>query len=149
MKRRDFLNLGVSASAGLLLLKTLDPAAGFAQDKAQKEPKKEAKGTDKADKKEAKKASGPEIPENKVVHEGKPTNLPNYCEHPEKQPNKYCPGWKEGHCKTCMFYDRQNMGTSKGKEVAKCKVATNPQQPQYVYPDAYCSSYVKDPKAAG
>lgn len=120
MKRREFIALGLAATAGSL---------AFA-----------------ADPKAAAKAGGATISEKDILRDGQPTTIPNYCENPDKQPNKLCPSFKDkpGYCKDCMFYNKDNSKTTfKGKTYARCQLLTDPKKPQFVEEKAYCSTYVK------
>jgi hypothetical protein len=128
MKRRDFLNLGVMFSAAYVSARALltGPTA-FA-----------------ADAKKADAAGG--ITEAQVLHEGTPSNLANFCENPDKQPNKFCPDWKTkpGHCKDCTFFNKDNsLATFKGKKYARCQLLTDPKKPQFVGEMNYCATFVK------
>lgn len=121
MKRRKFLVL----SAGLLGVSQLT----LAEEKAKPAAGKEAKGKDG-------------ITEKDLFQEGKPGAVANYCEHPEKQPNKFCPTKPGGVCADCMFYNKDNSKTTfKGKEVAKCQLLAA--APSYVYSTAACATWVK------
>lgn len=114
MKRRDFIGLGVVAAAGVKVW-----AAG---------PAGKAKITDKD-----------------ILKEGKPAAISNYCEEPDKNA-KACPMYKDkpGHCKTCMFYNKDASETDfKGKKYARCQLLADPKQPQFVSEIAYCATYVK------
>ncbi len=89
-------------------------------------------------------AEGKPVTDKEVLKEGQPATVPNYCENPSKQPNKFCPTKPGGICGDCMFYNRDNSKTTfKGKEVAKCQLLANPAQPQYVSTSASCASWVK------
>src|SRR5436853_350924 len=89
MKRREFLRAGVVASFGVGAFSALA------------EDKKEAKKADK---------NASKIADKDILKEGQPATIANYCEHPDKQPNKACPAWKDkpGHCETCQFFNRDN-----------------------------------------
>lgn len=79
-----------------------------------------------------------------ILKEGQPTTIANYCEHPEKQPNKACPTRKEGNCETCLFYLKAtSAATFKGQNYAKCQLLTDPSKPQYVSAKAWCATYNK------
>ena len=122
MNRRNFLRstLATSLSAGTLA------NLAWAQDK-------------KADAKKA-------ITEKDILKEGQPATIANYCENPEKQPNKFCPNWpaNKGHCDTCTFYNKDNSeGDFKGKKYARCQLLADPSKPQFVAQKAYCATYVK------
>jgi hypothetical protein len=119
MKRREFMALGAATSVGLLSMSSL------AADKA---------------------ASGSKISDKDILKEGQPATIANYCEHPEKQPNKACPGYKDkpGNCETCQFFNRDNTLTDyKGGKYAHCQLLTDPSKPQYVSQKAWCATYVK------
>jgi hypothetical protein len=124
MKRREFLGLGVVASGGLVLAGTLTGKTALAADKP---------------------AAGTTVSEKDILKEGKPTTIANYCENPEKQPNKYCPTWKNsGNCSTCIFYNKDNSETTiKGKKYARCQLLSDPKKEQFVAPGGYCTTYVK------
>lgn len=124
VKRREFLHIGMMASAGLMAVRALHVPKAFAADK-----KAAAKGT---------------ITEKDILKEGAPTTIANYCEQPDKQPNKFCPGWKEGHCDTCMFFNKDNSLTEfKGKKYARCQLLADPSKAQFVHDKGYCATYVK------
>lgn len=79
-----------------------------------------------------------------ILKDGMPATIANYCEQPDKQPNKSCPSRKEGTCDTCMFYLKATSeATFKGKKYAKCQLLTDPKKPQYVLDKAWCATYVK------
>lgn len=86
------------------------------------------------------------ITDKDILKEGMPTTIANYCENPEKQPNKACPTYKEkpGNCKSCMFYNKDNSaGDFKGKKYARCQLLTDPKKPQFVAENAWCATFVK------
>jgi hypothetical protein len=86
------------------------------------------------------------LTEKEILREGMPATIANYCEVPDKQPNKICPAWKEkpGRCSDCMFYNKDKSETTfKGKKYARCQLLTDPKKPQFVLDTAYCSTYVK------
>jgi len=117
MKRRDF----IAGTAGFLSLSTLGwtPSA---------------------------KAAAPAIAEKDILRDGMPATIANYCEQPEKQPNKLCPGFKDkpGKCSTCLFYNKDNSKTTfKGKEYARCQLLADPSKPQFVLASAWCATYTK------
>lgn len=115
MERRQFLNLGLSISAGALISKGLTPSKAF--------------------------AAGPALTDKDFMKEGKKMNVNNFCEVPKKG-NKACPNWKEGNCKSCMFYNTDaSVTTYKGKEAAKCQLQT--EQPQYALATNFCENYYK------
>jgi hypothetical protein len=79
-----------------------------------------------------------------ILKEGQPTTIANYCENPEKQPNKVCPNRKEGTCDTCLFYLKAtSAATFKGQAYAKCQLLADPAKPQYVAAKAWCATYAK------
>jgi hypothetical protein len=87
-------------------------------------------------------AKAPSIAEKDILKEGKPAAVASYCEHPEKQPNKFCPAKPAGICKDCMFYNKDNSkGAFKGQEVAKCQLLAT--APSFVYSTASCATFVK------
>ena len=124
MKRREFLNLGVMFSAAYVSARALlTGSVAFAAD--------------------AKKAA---LTDKEILHEGTPSNLANFCENPDKQPNKFCPDWKSkpGHCKDCTFFNKDNSETTfKGKKYARCQLLTDPKKPQFVAETNYCATFVK------
>lgn len=123
MKRRDFLHIGMVASASWMAVKALRVPGAFA---------------------DAKKAPAGKITEKDILREGQPTTIANYCEKPEKKPNKFCPDWKEGHCDTCMFFNKDNSLTEfKGGKYARCQLLSDATKPQFVSDKAYCATYVK------
>lgn len=125
MKRREFLNLGLSMSAGLLAAKSLASAKAWGADK---------------------KAGGAKITDKDILKQGEPAPIANYCEHAEKQPNKFCPDWKAkpGHCRDCMFFNKDNsLTTYKGAKYARCQLLADPKKAQFVSEHGYCSTYVK------
>ncbi len=78
-----------------------------------------------------------------ILKDGMPATVANYCESPEKKPNKLCPDPK-GLCSDCMFYNKDNSkATFKGKEVARCQLLTDPSKPQFVWAKANCATFVK------
>jgi hypothetical protein len=84
----------------------------------------------------------PAVSEKDILKEGKPAAVANYCENPNKQPNKFCPTKPAGLCSDCMFYNKDNSKTTvKGKEVAKCQLLAS--APSYVYSTASCATFVK------
>ena len=88
------------------------------------------------------------LTEKDILKEGQPATIANYCENPEKQPNKFCPGWptNKGHCETCMFYNKDNSESEfKGKKYARCQLLADPTKPQFVAQKAWCATYVKKP----
>lgn len=118
MQRRQFLGLGITLSIGAGSLSKLVFAA------------------------DAKKA----ITEKDILKEGQPATIANYCETPDKQPNKFCPSWptNKGHCITCQFYNKDNSETTfKGKKYARCQLLADPSKPQFVAEKAYCATFVK------
>ena len=121
MKRRDFLQIGVSASAMVMVAKSLELSPAFAAD--------------------AKKLTDKDI-----LKEGQPTTIANYCQNPEKQPNKFCPTWKEkpGHCETCMFFNKDNsLADYKGGKYARCQLLSDATKAQFVSSKAWCATYVQ------
>jgi hypothetical protein len=79
-----------------------------------------------------------------ILREGQQSNLPNFCEKPEKQPNKNCPDWKAkpGHCEKCQFYNFDKSETAfEGKKFARCQLLADPSKPQFVASTDYCGSY--------
>lgn len=117
MKRREFLTLSAATAVGSIVLgKSQVGLAGSA------------------------------VTEKDILKEGMPTTIANYCESPEKQPNKVCADWtqKKGYCDTCMFFNKDNsLTTFKGKSYARCQLLTDPKKPQFVEAKAYCSTWVK------
>lgn len=92
------------------------------------------------------KAEGKKLTEKDILKEGQPATIANYCENPEKQPNKFCPGWptNKGHCETCTFYNKDNSESDfKGKKYARCQLLSDPAKPQFVGQKAWCATYVK------
>jgi len=123
MKRREFVSAGVLGVVGACLLGGTRRVWGQAPTDKKKE----------------------KISDKDILREGQPTNLANFCENPDKQPNKFCPDAKgKGKCKTCMFYNKDQSETVfKGKTYARCQLLTDPKKPQFVNDQAYCSTYVK------
>lgn len=122
MKRREFIGVSLAVTGGI---------GSFAW----------AQGAKPADAKKG-------ITEKDILREGQPATIPNYCEHPEKQPNKFCPTWptNKGYCDTCMFYNKDNSETTfKGAKYARCQLLGDPTKPQFVGVKAYCSTYAKKP----
>lgn len=120
MKRREFLGLGVTLTAIAATGRSLLPSIASAADE---------KITDKD-----------------ILKEGEPAPVANYCVHPEKQPNKFCPDWKSkpGRCKECTFYNMDNSQTTyKGGKYAHCQLLTDPKKPRFVSEGAYCATFVK------
>lgn len=90
----------------------------------------------------AKAADAPKVTAKDILKEGQPASVANYCEHPEKQPNKACPTKPGGICKDCNFFNRDNSLTKfEGKDVAKCQLLST--APSYVYATASCATFVK------
>jgi hypothetical protein len=122
MKRREFLQFGVMGSVAVLALKSL--------------------GLESASAAEAK------IGAKNIMKDGMPATIANYCEHPEKQPNKACPGAKEkpGNCTSCMFFNKDNsLTTFKGKKYAHCQLLSDATKPQFVSENGWCATYTKKP----
>ena len=91
-------------------------------------------------------AQGAKVTEKSVLKEGQAAAIAGYCEHPDKQPNKFCPDWKAkpGHCKECMFYNKDNSETTfKGGKIAHCQLLADPTKAQFVSEGGYCSTFVK------
>lgn len=87
--------------------------------------------------------AGKAVADKDLLKDGMPAAVPNYCQHPEKQPNKYCPTPK-GHCAECQFYNADKSETTfKGVKVAHCQLLADPSKPQYVYSTSTCSTFVK------
>lgn len=125
MKRREFLHLGMAGTVGLVAIRSLNPQKATAAE-----------------------AGAKKITEKDILKEGQPATIANYCQHPEKQPNKFCPTWKEkpGNCETCMFFNKDNtLTTFKGGKYAHCQLLADPTKPQYVSIKGYCSTYAKKP----
>ena len=126
MERRQFLTLGLTATGAAIVSKALGAKTAL------------AKAPEKA------KAGGPTITDKDILKEGQPATIANYCEHPEKQPNKYCADWKSkpGHCVKCTFYNTDASETTyKGGKYAHCQLLN--EGPKYVSEKAYCSTYVE------
>lgn len=145
MKRREFLSLGVTISAGAVAVRSaLSSVAAFAADA---KPTASGKAGDKkaSDKGAAdKKSAG--IADKDILHEGQPATIANYCEDPKGEANKYCPDRKNkpGKCKECTFYNKDNTETTfKGKKYAHCQLLSDPAKAQYVWENAYCATFVK------
>ncbi len=85
------------------------------------------------------------LTEKDILKEGQPATIANYCEHPEKQPNKFCANAPKGsHCENCTFFNKDNSLTDfKGKKYARCQLLADPSKPQFVSHTAYCATYVK------
>ena len=123
MKRREFLQFGMVATAGAITAKAIQLPRAFAAET----PGVKSKITKKD-----------------ILREGQPATIANYCEKPEKQPNKFCPNWKEGHCDTCTFFNKDNSLTDfEGGKYARCQLLADPKKPQFVAAKAYCATYVK------
>ncbi len=119
MKRRDFFGVMATISAGLGFTKL-----SFADAKKK-------------------------ITEKDILKDGMPATIANYCENPDKQPNKACPGFpaNKGYCETCMFYNKDNSETDfKGKKYARCQLLSDATKPQFVAQKGWCATYVKNPK---
>lgn len=126
MNRREFLHLGMTGVAGLIAFENLRSATAAAA---------------AADKGAAKKITAKDI-----LKEGQPATIANYCEKPDKQPNKFCPAWKDkpGHCDTCMFFNKDNSLTEfKGGKFARCQLLTDATKPQFVSDKAWCATFVQ------
>lgn len=81
-----------------------------------------------------------------ILKDGMSATVANYCEAPEKQPNKFCPAAKgsPGRCDTCTFYNKDNSETTfKGIKYARCQLLADPSRPQFVSSQAWCATYVK------
>jgi hypothetical protein len=124
MKRREFLQLGAIASAAAILTRGMTAKAQGAAAKP--------------------------ITDKDILKDAQPAPIANYCNNPDKQPNKACPGWKDkpGHCETCMFFNKDNSLTSfKGGKYARCQLlTTDPNRPQFVNAKGWCASYTALPK---
>lgn len=119
MKRREFLGLGVTLSAVAATTKGLWPSTAQAADT---------------------------LTPAQILKQGEPAVIANYCEHGEKQPNKFCPDWKSkpGHCKECTFFNKDNsLTTYKGHKYARCQLLADPKKAQFVSENGYCSTFVK------
>lgn len=91
-------------------------------------------------------AEGKKLTEKDILKEGQVTTIANYCENPEKQPNKVCPTWptNKGHCETCNFYNKDASESEfKGKKYARCQLLGDPSKAQFVSPKAWCATFVK------
>lgn len=118
MKRRKFLILSTGLSTGLSA-GLLGAGRVFAAD-----------------------AKAPAVTDKDILKEGKPAAVANYCENPDKQPNKFCPSKPAGKCGDCTFYNKDNsLAKFKGKDVAKCQLLAT--APSYVYSTASCATFVK------
>jgi hypothetical protein len=95
---------------------------------------------------EAKKTDTKKLTEKDILRDGQPATIANYCENPEKQPNKACPAWptNKGYCDTCMFFNKDNSESEfKGKKYARCQLLADPAKPQFVAQKGWCATYVK------
>jgi len=93
-----------------------------------------------------KKAAGKALTEKEILRDGQPATIANYCEKPEKQPNKACPNFasNKGTCDTCVFYNKDNSETEfKGTKYARCQLLSDPKKPQFVAAKAWCATFVK------
>jgi len=89
---------------------------------------------------------GKTLTEKDILKDGQAATIANYCENPDKQPNKACPGWptNKGHCENCMFYNKDNSEADfKGKKYARCQLLSDPSKPQFVHKTGWCATYVK------
>lgn len=88
-------------------------------------------------------AQAAKLTDKDVLKEGAPAPVANYCEHPEKQPNKICSGAKDrpGTCSGCQFYMTTTETTYKGAKVAKCQLI--PTGASYVKSTSWCATFVK------
>ncbi len=121
MNRRTFLGVGTAVFA----LKSLDLAW--------------------AEGKDTKASGGKALNEKDILRNGQPATIANYCEDPEKQPNKFCPGAKDrpGACENCQFYNKDNSETTfKGAKYARCQLLADPSKPQFVAAKGWCATYV-------
>ena len=83
------------------------------------------------------------VTEKDILKDGMPATIANYCENPDKKPNKFCPEMK-GKCSDCTFYNKDNSKTDfKKKEVARCQLLADPSKPQFVWATATCATFVK------
>jgi hypothetical protein len=122
MKRREFLQLGLAASVGVVAAKTLQSDTAWAAD-----PKK--------------------LADKDVMKDGQPATISNYCSNPAKN-TKTCPDYKTkpGNCETCTFFNVDNSLTDyKGGKVARCQLLTDPSKAQFVSAKGWCSTYNKKP----
>jgi hypothetical protein len=91
---------------------------------------------------DAKKA-GKAVTEKDILKEGMPASIANFCDYPDKKPNKICPDVK-GICKDCLFYNKDGSETDfKGEKVARCQLLADPTKPQFVHARASCATFVK------
>jgi hypothetical protein len=124
MNRRKFIGLGAA------VLATQSAGFVFAQPKAKSV------------------TSGKNLTEKQILREGQPATIANYCEHPDKQPNKFCPGAKDkpGSCSKCQFFNKDNSETTfKGGKYARCQLLADASKPQFVSANGWCATFV--PKA--
>jgi len=84
------------------------------------------------------------VTEKDILKEGQSAAIANYCENPDKQPNKFCATKPAGKCVDCTFYNKpESKAKYKGKDVAKCQLLAT--APSYVYATASCATFVKKP----
>lgn len=90
-------------------------------------------------------AKGSKISDKDILKEGQPASITQYCEKPEKQPNKFCPDYrKPGRCDTCNFFNKDGSLTDyKGGKYARCMLLTDPSKAQFVAAQAWCATYVQ------
>lgn len=134
MNRRDFLGWGLLTSCTPLALRSLLPESAMAAEENKKDSPK-GKGKD----------AGSKIAEKDILKPGEPTTIANYCDNPEKQPNKNCPDYKSkpGSCAKCTFFNKDNSEASfKGKKYAHCQLLTDPKKPQFVSENGWCATFV-------
>lgn len=128
MKRRDFLHLGLTFSALLITLRSLGSGLANAAGEGAKTALK--------------------LKDSDILKEGAVTTIANYCENPGKQPNKFCPTYKDkpGRCDNCMFYNKdKSQADHKDGQYARCQLLTTPGKPQFVSAKAWCATYAKQP----
>ncbi len=117
MKRRDFLNLSLFASAGFVIAQAVRSIPVFAADK--------------------------KLADKDVLKDGQAATIANYCAAPDKSA-KTCKERKEktANCKNCGFFNKDNSLTDyKGGKVARCMLLTDPSKAQYVSEKGWCSTY--------
>jgi hypothetical protein len=89
-------------------------------------------------------AAAAAITEKDILKDGQPTTISNYCSNADKKPNKFCPNHKEGHCKECNFFNKDNsLGDYKGGKYARCMLLTEPGKPQFVSEKGWCATFTK------
>lgn len=91
-------------------------------------------------------AQAKKLTEKDILRDGQPATIANYCENPDKQPNKACPSFpkNKSYCENCTFYNKDNSEADfKGAKYARCQLLADPSKPQFVAKMGWCATWVK------